>query len=300
MAPAINLVYATDARGVLGLAVSSWSAVLHLPEDRPVNVWVLEQELRWDQRLRIAETLRSTDRRVATFFIPIHGNRFRHLLRSKSVPHIAYARLVMGEVLPPSVERCVYLDIDTACTTSLEPLHDMDLSGMILGAVPDSTSEDEGRKQFARLGIQGSRYFNSGVMVCDLAAWRQADLGRRALEFAQAAGSRLVLWDQDALNAVLNGTWATLPSRWNRWASSGLPLEDCIVHYTMNPKPWHANYRGRGGALFLEFLDQTAFRGTRPWNPLGLGAAAGRLRALMPYPPTVLRLLRDTLRRRTE
>lgn len=295
MPTALNLVYATDGRGALGLAVSASSAIAHLPYERPLNIWVLEDKLNWKQRVGIADSVRCAGRSVAISFIPLRGEQFQDLLRSKAVPHTAYARLVMGQVLPLEVKRCVYLDIDTLCQTSIEPLHDIDLSGATVGAILNSSSAEEGAKQFHRLGIEGSRYFNSGVLVCDLEAWRTHRVGERALAFARSAGSKLVLWDQDALNATLVGDWLELPERWNRWASSSGPLEDCIIHFTMSPKPWHADYRGRGGDLFWSLVDETAFRGTRPWNPFGLGSTIRRLRARIPYAPTVGRVLRETI-----
>lgn len=293
----LNLVYATDARGVLGLAASAWSVLKHLPADRPVNVWILEQDLSWRQRLSVSETVRAARQKVAVAFVPIPESWFSGLLRSKSVPRAAYARLAIGEVLPEWVSRCLYLDIDTVCTTSVEPLFEVDLSGFIVAAVTNSNDASEGAAQFARLGIEETRYFNSGVLVCDLKAWRQARLGARTLEFARAAGSKLVLWDQDALNAELSGEWLQLPGHWNRWASSGEPLDGCIIHYTLTPKPWHPDYIGPGKQLFWSSVDETAFKGVRPWNPLGVGTAVRKVRAKIPYAPTVARLMREAARR---
>lgn len=292
--PEVNIVYATDARGVVGLAASSWSAVRGITPGRPVNIWILEQGLGWTQRAAIANTLRRRDN-VRVWFVPIPDDRLTGLLSSKTVPRTTYARLVMGDLLPETVKRCVYLDIDTICLTSVEPLHDRDLSGRVLGAVLNGGSAEDGMRQFRRLGIDGSRYLNGGVLTCDLNAWRDQNIGARALEFARSAGSKLVLWDQDALNAVLLGEWVELDERWNRWASSGRPLNGCIVHYTLSPKPWHADYRGRGSNEFWSALDQTEFAGWRPWNPFGLGAMVRRIRSRIPHGPTVVRIMKETL-----
>jgi lipopolysaccharide biosynthesis glycosyltransferase len=287
----VNIVYATDARGVVGLAASSWSAVRGITAERPVNIWILERGLGWNQRTVIANTLRRRDN-VRVWFVPVPDAWFVGLLTSKTVPRTAYSRLLMGDLLPENVERCVYLDIDTVCLTSVEPLHDHELSGRVLGAVLNGGEEGDGIRQFRRLGIEGSRYLNSGVLTCDLNAWRDRNVGKRALEFARSAGSDLVLHDQDALNAVLLGDWVELAERWNRWAASGRPLDGCIVHYTMSPKPWHADYRGRGSKEFWTALDQTACAGWRPWNPLGLGSLVRRIRSRIPHGPTVARIMR--------
>ena len=296
----LNLVYATDSRGVLGLAVSGWSVLKHLPPEREVNFWILEEGLKQSERLKVAATFRAPDRHVTVSFMPIPEGLFDGLLRSKTVPLVAYARLVMGEMLPSNVARCVYMDIDTVCLTSLAPLHDIDLSGSVIGAVPNSSSLADSEEQFQRLGIEGRRYFNSGVLVCDLLSWRERNVTQESLAFARASGSRLILYDQDTLNVVLRDLWVDLPDRWNRWAASGSPLQDCIVHYTMSPKPWHVDYRGRGRDIFWGLLDETAFRGHRPFNPLGLGRVARWVRSRVPYGPTVWRTIRQKISRSHE
>ena len=51
-------------------------------------------------------------------------------------------------------------------------------------------------------------YFNSGVMVIDVGAWRAARMSQRVLEFVVTHHAALDLADQDAMNAVIRGAFS--------------------------------------------------------------------------------------------
>jgi lipopolysaccharide biosynthesis glycosyltransferase len=214
------------------------------------------------------------------------------LLRSKHISHMAYARLLAGSVLDSSVERVVYVDVDVLFLRDICELYEMPLDGMILAAVPNGPPEEQ-QEQLQRLGIAASGYFASGLMVIDLARWRKDRIGERALGFAETLGDKLVLHDQDALNGVVQGNFLALPSSWCHVPADGVVEEDVVVHYAMVPKPWHADYDGPYRADFFEYLDRTAFAGWRPREWFGLAPKLSRLVRSLPYPPTVLRLLRQ-------
>src|SRR4051812_29813504 len=61
--------------------------------------------------------------------------------------------------------------------------------------------------------VRPKPYFNTGVLVMNLPAWRGTGMAQRALRYA-AEGAPLRWADQDALNAVLDN-WFELESRWN-------------------------------------------------------------------------------------
>jgi lipopolysaccharide biosynthesis glycosyltransferase len=60
-----------------------------------------------------------------------------------------------------------------------------------------------------------AEYFNSGVMLLDLAALRDFASFERIREFARAAPVTLILPEQDATCAVLGGHRLPLHPRWN-------------------------------------------------------------------------------------
>jgi lipopolysaccharide biosynthesis glycosyltransferase len=293
----LHLVLAADGRCVEGCAVALHSVCASTSSRRPLHFHVITNDLAPHQRDLLARTVREAPGEGVITFPGFDPRPVQHLLRSKLITHTAYARLFLDRLLPDEVERCIYLDCDVVVRRDVEELWNTPLDGHTLGAVDNSPWEDSGGHQ-KRLGLREALYFNSGVLLIDLRRWRETGVRQRSLTVAERMGDRLILHDQDALNGALEGDWLPLPRCWNRRVTEpDLPADSPVVfHYMGWPKPWHADYDGPHGALFLEALDETPLRGWRPWNPLGMGRQAARLRRRFPFLPTVFRLLRARIR----
>jgi lipopolysaccharide biosynthesis glycosyltransferase len=123
-------------------------------------------------------------------------------------------RILAPELLG-ELDRVLYLDADTLAVDSVAPLWDVDLDGAIVAAVtnvPEPQHADRPRK----LGLpESQQYFNSGVLLMDLAAMRREDSAAALREYARTAGIELIWPDQDAYNVVLGARRLALHPRWN-------------------------------------------------------------------------------------
>jgi lipopolysaccharide biosynthesis glycosyltransferase len=197
------------------------------------------------------------------------------VLRRAELPDLPYNTAFGGAranylrlAIPAAVgdaERAVYLDADIVVRGDLRPLLHADLRGMPFGAVQDTVNPTlaEGRALpgWQELGLDGDRaYFNSGVMVFDLAECRRDGLFERAFQTVAEHARHLRLWDQDALNLAARDRWHRLPRRfntiplsalrrtpWIRLPSQRMPADaalaaeeaDAVVmHYVTPSKPW--------------------------------------------------------------
>jgi lipopolysaccharide biosynthesis glycosyltransferase len=122
-------------------------------------------------------------------------------------------RIFLPELLPDA-ERVLYLDADTLAVDSLAPLWATDLDGCWLGAVTNVLQHNHLHRP-AELGLAGPRvYFNSGVLLMNLAEMRRDGCTDALVEYARAHPD--VEWpDQDTLNVVLGGRRRALHPRWN-------------------------------------------------------------------------------------
>lgn len=186
-----------------------------------------------------------------------------------TLPHVssfAYARLLLPHLLPQSIERVLYLDADTIVRRSLAELFETPLGGRSTAAAPDPYDEDL-RKQ---TGLP--RYFNSGVLLMDLARWRAQDIGRRCLIFAHEQRSRLIFGDQCALNHVLRDDIEPLHSKWNHAVQPGDPRSGDgsgdIVHFVGSTKPWQAWYEHPAGELYWRYLNVSPWSGAQAETPV--------------------------------
>jgi lipopolysaccharide biosynthesis glycosyltransferase len=292
----VEVMMATDRRFLWGCAVAGRTLIDSCSDPGAVHLHILQPDLTPEDKRQLTQSWTAAPGAGSVTFHPFTLERVRHLVRSKHVSHMAYARLFLAEFLPETVERAVYVDTDIVFNRDVLRLSEWPLGNAVLGAVPNGGAE-ESAEHFRRLGVSGSTYFNSGVLVCDVGAWRRERVSERALQFASTFRGQLSLWDQDLLNAVLVGAWCELPSAWNCWASRADRAHDIVLHYTMSPKPWHADYEGRHREQFFAALDRTAYAGKRAPSLFGLGPHLARLRRRIPYLPTAVRYGKEAVSR---
>jgi lipopolysaccharide biosynthesis glycosyltransferase len=172
-----------------------------------------------------------------------------------------------------------YLDTDMVVRADLSALWATSLEGCPVGAVqnhlPSRVGEANGVVGHGALGISPSEpYLNSGLLLVDIPAWREARVEERALEYVRSYPGQLHYGDQDALNAALAGRWRRLPLQWNvmttvywlhSWPDSPLKCEvearewellhaPKVVHYVGKPKPWMPDCRHPLRGLYLHHL----------------------------------------------
>jgi len=99
-----------------------------------------------------------------------------------------YERLLAPDALSDSLERAIYLDGDLLLLDAIDILWNTDLRGGIIAAVQDAViprvSSPMGLRRFRELGCRPEEpYFNAGVLVVDLKAWRSQEVGQRAIEY---------------------------------------------------------------------------------------------------------------------
>ena len=243
-----------------------------------VAVTVLHQGISKRDRDRIEASVTDT---LELRWIDVDPNLVRDLHCPPWLPLATLFRLTLPDLLP-ELDRVIYLDADIVVLESLSGLWRCDLGEAVLGAVRDAVSPWAAGPigtHWRDLGLApDSPYFNAGVLLVSLSAWRKEQVVQAAADILRAKA--LVYGDQDALNAVTQGCWRELPRRWNvqtmdlagrtiGWAlmrdkiESAL-AEPAIIHYTTPGKPWWIGSPHPHADLWFEHLDRTAWAGWRP------------------------------------
>jgi lipopolysaccharide biosynthesis glycosyltransferase len=214
--------------------------------------------------------------------VTIDTGLLQHLKLSAHASTAVYYRLLLPRLLDASITRVLYLDCDLVVKDSLLPLWQTPLPDHPVAAVAEPYFN-----RHEPLGLPpGTPYFNSGVMLIDLPAWRREKVSERAIEFLEHNPGRIEAWDQDALNAVLRGNWQPLPARWNQQTSHFAPpdappepdpeWQECrqrpaVIHYSSKFKPWHAWCTHPLRHEYYTYLKLTPWKGFRlpehtPWH----------------------------------
>ena len=186
--------------------------------------------------------------------------RFRSMARDLPVgrrfPSVVYARLLLDLIVPPEAERVIYLDCDTMLLDDIAALHEVDLGGKALGAVRDGWAlfNKNGRDAREKRDIfdPASPYFNSGMLVIDLARFAAADIPGRLAELRAAGVLEKLYYDQDMLNLIFAGDWVELDWRWN-------VIDPRMAHQALHPKLLHFTGEQRPWSLFAGIFQTVAF-----------------------------------------
>lgn len=188
----------------------------------------------------------------------------------------AYLRLYMAEYIDPSVDKLLYLDCDLIVRKDIGALWAADIRGYLAAAALEPYLEPHYDLGFTT----EDPYFNSGVMLINLAAWRREKLLGSLLACAREQNPVLDFWDQDILNTVLRGRVAFLHPRWNFLAIYAemrpeqlrltheefhrLRRDPDIIHFTTAFKPWQYMSEPQYKRCYWEALSLTPWKDTTP------------------------------------
>lgn len=316
-APRVRIAFAADNFVSKGLAAAVRSVDDSLARaGRTGAVYVVDCGLNRRSRRKITHS--ADPARTSVTWLTVRDDA-QDLVRSLSAgstrpyPPAAYARLLLPALLPDSVEKVVYLDADTIVRGDIASLWDQDMSGTPLFAVQDLPLENGNAARIARTVDQGrypydpsSVYFQSGVLVMDIQAFRREHLAESAFAFLREYPT-MQFPDQDALNALLAHRTKMMDSRWNqmvaiyRYADAAaspfgeeqfrqLREDPYVVHYSGRPKPWEPGCEHPWLGEWFAIIDRTPWAGWRPtrWN--------GFLERVPRIPRVLQRRLRTMLR----
>jgi lipopolysaccharide biosynthesis glycosyltransferase len=236
--------------------VSLYSLLLHNRDIRlDVRVMAVAQNEQFFER---AEALRQVHGDIEISWLPVDRNLLART-PSSYYTDACYFRLLLGRLLPREIHRVLYLDGDTIVRGSLGGLFDADVTDYVVAAVPEHSLRPTPWAPYnspIRIGLpEAAPYLNSGVLMMNLALWRELDIEGKCFEYIRlndSAPERLAFPDQDTLNKVLVGKWKELDSAFNfsEWTvapsefviyrnsqnvSTTAPL---IAHFAGKRKPW--------------------------------------------------------------
>lgn len=290
----IVVALAADANFCKQLAVMI-ASIANLADGQPYDVFILHDG--YDSALRSQiEQVATADLRIQ--WVVASSDRLIRATPPGRLPASALYRLRLEELLPPEVDRVLYLDTDMMVRSSLVPLWATDLGDAPVGAVQDSGMGFTVHLPWRELGLSPRLpYFNSGMLVMPLGRWRDESISKRALELVARFGFSDA--DQGALNALFAGQWCSLDPKWNvqthhLWAGDDDPMramedpdlldaairDPAIVHFCLGmwKRPWQPESRHRFRYEWFELLDTTPWAGWRPKEPTALFKLRRRVR----------------------
>lgn len=271
MKDAIDLLVSLDQNYLPQLRVLLTSVYLNDP-GTPCRVYLLHSGIPAPVLEQLRQELARLD--FTLHPIPVDDALFQDAPVMQQYPKEMYYRLLAGQLLPEELDRVLYLDPDILVINSLQPLWQADMEGCLFAAAAHTgLTELANNVNRLRLGTE-QNYYNSGVLLIDLARCRQEIVPEDIFAFVRAHGPELLLPDQDILNAMYADRILALDDViWNydarnyrnylmrSYGEADLPwvtAHTAILHFCGREKPWKPHYRRRFGVLYLHYMQLTA------------------------------------------
>ena len=330
----VIVVTSADDNFAVGLAGTFPSALHHLGSGRRLRLFVLDGGIRNENKAALQRHW-GTDR-MQVEWVQVDRRLVREFVVSEHISEATYYRLLSPAVLPANIERFIYHDADMLVRRDLGEFWDLPAAGQPSIAVQDPAAPYldcavalQDRKavlghlastcpirNYRELGLDPrAPYFNGGLMMIDLVAWRREKLAEQMLRVLTQHREHVLWWDQYALNVVLSGRWQPADARWNqnsfilRQQSAAETIfsprefqqyvtDPWIVHFN-GVKPWQPDCTHPRAAEFLQFLRGSPWE--REFRPAALPATISppqrsRYRVARDFVKTRLRRARHAVR----
>lgn len=237
MSESLRIVYASDDNYVGLTAISAVSLLKHNPG---AHIHLLGCNLKPEA----IDLVKSRVERHGGAFTYLDAspaiNRMKAIGANSYVSYAVYARIFIPELMPDETGKVLYLDCDTLVADSLRELFEINLNGKPLALAPDVIHPVYKNV----ISLPADRpYYNTGVMLMDLANWRTARCSERLSEELLHPHGRNPLGDQDIIVRVLNDEIEPLAPRWNFLSQYFLQRRrdtPAIYHFSGNTlgRPW--------------------------------------------------------------
>ncbi len=171
---------------------------------------------------------------------------------------ITFIRYALAEILP-QLDRVVYLDADILFTGDIKTLWDESLDGKTVGVVEDHSLTSQNRPE--KIALSSKSYFNAGVMLIDLAKWRENDTFQH-LTSVHSSREQWEYNDQDVLNKVLDEQAHYLDAKFNAQTYTIMHSDvtsPVVVHFTGQEKPWHLSSAHPYTEQYRRFFENIPF-----------------------------------------
>ena len=212
----INVVYCSSDlfSEVCAVAiVSLFENNKHLYE---INVFVVDDNISKKNKTRILDIATQYNRSVS--FIPLPDpSKFYNDIRFtiKSLGH-TYARMILGNIIPQSVDRIISLDSDTMVLDKIDELWNWDMESYPIAGVDDCM----GRVALVKTQHlkADSIHCNAGMYLIDLSAWREENWTNQFYQYIKCLfdkGISLGGYEEEVITKVVGERMLVLPPKFN-------------------------------------------------------------------------------------
>ena len=267
----MNLLFSINKKCISLLQTCMWSVWKNGGAEE-YHIYVFHTDLGEKEMEHIMETLPEG---IDWNFIYVPEELFADFVTTKRYPKEIYYRLAAPYLLPESLERVLYMDVDTVVINSLMDLYQTDFEGNYFMGCTNTKVPLQKFNQ-VRLGIDVEKdvpYINTGVLMMNLPLLRENLNFEDICEFSEKKKQMLILPDQDILTALygehvklIDNLRYNLSDRtllaYNADPQKGnvdeawVRKNTSIIHYFGRNKPWKKKYIGILDVFYEELEEE--------------------------------------------
>ena len=273
----INIVFSSDDNYAQHTAVAMTSILFNTSRPAKVRFFIIDDGISDEKKYKIKSTAENLQSTVE--FITVKNTQLMQGFVSGEISRACYFRIDIPNILSHDVKKVIYLDCDLLLFDDIQKLWETAIGKYPIAAVCDygiMASKRLRRQKAKYIGLPAQAdYFNSGVLVMNLEAWRKADYSSKVIDVVK--NNRFPNHDQDALNKVFMNNWYVLPLRWNvippvfnlfvkilqnklmREKAIEAKKNPAIFHYAGGYKAWEYRLYQGFNDQYYKYLAATAF-----------------------------------------
>lgn len=271
---AINICFSSDKQYLPHLSVAIASLLKNAKTNKDINIYILhnQNKINKTSKQKIIN-LSSLRQNTQIHFINVCQEIFKNFPLNKNVHFTieAYYRYIIPKLLN-NIDKCIYLDCDLVVKGNIANLYNTDISTYCLGMVQDLIGfANQTRLEINKTGDK--LYCNSGVLLMNLDRMRHQHQTENLIEFTNKNPHKLVYFDQDAINIVLEDEIKYLDLTWNlqyympdtivdyeedKWKKAINSPQ--IIHFIGCVKPWHKKSNRPFTKEYYKYLKLTPYK----------------------------------------
>ena len=237
--------------------------------DKKIDIFIIHNDENFDKKIPKKINNHRNLNSINIYCFRETGYYFPNI-QNTHVSEATYYRLFLEKYLPKELDTLVYLDADIVCLKNPIPhlnqeLKKLEKSQFLVAARTEVLRKEVDKRYvnnsdtpWVRLSVS-EEYFNAGIMIINFKKWIQEGYTSKFFIKLKELNSKIIMWDQDVLNAVINGDYSKLSLFFNfkdndlesRKDKNTYNFKDIIFyHFAGSGKPWKTNGAFRRSSEF--------------------------------------------------
>lgn len=287
----MNVVFSSDNNYAQHMGIAIYSLLVNNRDFQLINIYIIDNQIDERNKKNLMDMVsKFRNAKIIWIDFEIWKEKLKLNMSEWKISISSYARLFLGSILDRDIDRALYLDCDMLIQDSLKEVWNTNLGDCVLAAVQDTV----GRETKQAVGMKTeTMYFNAGMLLIDIEAWREQGIEKQCLAFIEKNNGCVLHHDQGVLNGVFNGKFMRLPVQCNLmtihyiWKRKSILkyfgdkavyyTEDeierakkapVILHFTpsFTSRPWCADCKHPLKKYYWEYIKHTPWKGAMPQN----------------------------------